>query len=621
MDADRPLPPIGEYGLVGDTRTAALISSAGAIDWFCFPRFDSQPVFGRLVAGNLGGTFEVSVEDVRETDRRYLQGSALLETRLRTGSGEATLVDGMVADTGGALLPQALLVRELRCVGGSVRAKIRFDPRQGWGGTRPRAERRAGRLVCVWGPIAVSLATAPDLELEPGAERLIGLRAGDRVLFALGLDHRGPAILPDPDGAFQMLQQTDRWWRDWSSRLELPETDPSGAVQRSLVTLRLLTYAPSGAPVAAPTTSLPEVPGGDRNWDYRHAWIRDASMGASAFLSSGSTNEPRAFLWWMLHATRRTRPELRVVYDLVGGTGIAERELSDLPGYGGARPVRVGNAAVEQFQLDVYAWMLDAGWEYLRRTGDLYSETWRAMRGHADVLVDRAAEPDHGIWEIRGERRHYVHSKAMAWLGLDRALRVAERLGASKRRLRRWSAARSDIREEILRDGFDEDVGSYVQAYGSTDLDASVLTLAPMEIEPPDSDRLLRTIDAIRRELGAGGPLLYRNEPEGEGAFLPCSFWLSRALAATDRVEQAREVFEQTCALATPLGLLSEEFEPTTRAHMGNFPQAFTHSALVLAAHELDRAERRLRDRGTPRGSPRTPRGRSGRRSGSRDHS
>jgi GH15 family glucan-1,4-alpha-glucosidase len=606
-----PIPPIGSYGLVGDTRTAALVSSEGSIDWLCFPRFDSGPVFGRLVAGERGGSFQVSVEGRLATDRRYLDGSSVLETTWRTDAGAATLMDGMVADTEGSLVPQALLVRELRCVGGTVRARVRLDPRWGWTGEPPKAERRAGRLVCIRGPIALSVATAPDLELEPGTERVIELRAGDRLRLALGLDHRGPAVLVDPDVAVRRLRETDRWWRGWSSGLAMPETDPSGAVTRSLVTLRLLTYAPSGAPVAAPTTSLPEVPGGDRNWDYRHAWIRDASMGASAFLSSGSTSEPRAFLWWMLHASRRTRPELRVVYDLVGGTALAERELPGLPGYGGARPVRVGNAAVEQFQLDAYAWMLEAGWEYLRHTGDLYSETWRAMRGHADVLVDRAAEPDHGIWEIRGERRHYVHSKAMAWLGLDRALGVAELLGARKERVRRWSAARSGLRKEILRDGFDDAVGSYVQAYGSTELDASALAIAPMGIEPWDSDRLSRTIDAIRRGLGAGGPLLYRNEPNGEGAFLPCSFWLSRALAATGRVEEARDVFDQTCALATPLGLFGEELEPATRRHLGNFPQAFTHSALVLAAHELDDAERRLRDRGRSRGSLRTRRGRA----------
>ncbi|MGH2590700.1 MAG: glycoside hydrolase family 15 protein, partial [Actinomycetota bacterium] len=571
------LPSIGDYGLIGDTRTAALVSSRGSLDWLCFPRFDSPPLFGRLVAGAPGGSFEVGVEDVRETRRAYLDGSSVLETTWRTGDGEATLVDGMVADTGGSLLPQALLVRELVCRGGTVRARVTFDPRRGWKGERPKVHRRAGRLVCVWGPVVASLATAPDLGVEPGPERVLDLHAGDRVLFAFGLDDRGPAVLPEPEGAVQQLRATDRWWREWSSALSPPTADEAEAVRRSLITLRLLTYAPSGAPVAAPTTSLPEVAGGDRNWDYRHAWIRDASMGVSAFLSCGSTSEPRSFLWWMLHASRLTRPELRVVYDLTGGTAIVERELPELPGYRGARPVRVGNAAVEQFQLDAYGWMLEAGWDYLRRTGDLYAETWRALRGHADLLAERSSEPDHGIWEVRGERRHYVHSKAMAWLGLDRAMRLAERLGARRPRRQRWATARAGLEEEIRGRGFDEASGSYVQAFGSTEMDASVLALALIGIEPPGSDRIDRTIDAIRRELGAGGPLLYRNEPEGEGAFLPCSFWLSRALSAAGRIEEAREVFEATCALATPLGLFAEEMEPDTHEHVGNFPQAFTH--------------------------------------------
>jgi GH15 family glucan-1,4-alpha-glucosidase len=352
------------------------------------------------------------------------------------------------------------------------------------------------------------------------------------------------------------------------------------------------------------------VPGGDANWDYRHAWIRDASMGVSAFLACGSTDEPRSFLWWMLHASRRTRPDLRVLYDIVGGERVRERDLSHLPGYRGAGPVRVGNEAAGQFQLDAYGWMLEAGADYLQHTEDLYSETWRALRGHADVLSERWRAPDHGIWELRGERRHYVHSKAMAWLGLDRACRIAERLGAPERKLASWRQASEAIADKIRSRGFDDRIGSYVQAFGSADLDASVLALATMRLERADSDRMRRTIDAVRLELGAGGSLLYRKRPDGEGAFLPMSFWLSSALAATGRVDEAREVFEQTCALANDLGLFAEEMDPRTREHLGNFPQAFTHSALVLAAGDLADAERRLRDRRTSPGSLRTRRAR-----------
>jgi GH15 family glucan-1,4-alpha-glucosidase len=610
MQPEEALPSIGEYGLIGDTRTAALVAPGGAIDWLCFPRFDSPPMFGRLVAGEEGGFFHVGVADVLESRQRYLEGSSVLETTWRTDTGEATLLDGMVADTGGALLPQALLVRELTCRSGAVSARVQFDPRRGWTWERPRAERRQGRLVCAWGPVVATLTVAPDLALEPREYREVELRQGDRLVFALGLDERSPAVLVDPVVATDRLEATDRWWRVWTSGLESPIGEFDAPVRRSLLTLRLLTYAPSGAPVAAPTTSLPEIVGGSKNWDYRYAWVRDASLGVSAFLSAGSTSEPRSFLWWMLHASRRTRPELRVLYDLMGGANFGERELPDLPGYRGSRPVRVGNAAVDQFQLDAYAWMLDAGWAYLERTAHLYSETWRALRGHADVLAGRWMEPDHGIWELRAERRHYVHSKFMAWDGLDRALRMAERLPATERRKRSWATARSQLADEIRRRGFDERRNRYLQAFDSTDPDASLLRSAMTRLDSGDSPRLHGTIDAIRRELGAGGPLLYRTPPDGEGAFLPCSFWLSSALAAAGRVEEAREVFEQTCALATPLGLLAEEFDPTTKEHLGNFPQAFTHSSLVLAAADLARAEAEIKDGRTNRGSRRTPRAR-----------
>jgi GH15 family glucan-1,4-alpha-glucosidase len=466
----------------------------------------------------------------------------------------------------------------------------------------------------------MSLATLPDLEIAPGLERDVELSAGERLLFAIGLDDHGPAVLPDAEGSRRHLETTDRWWRSWSSNLDLPSVGEA-AVLRSLLTLRLLTYAPSGAPAAAPTTSLPEIPGGPNNWDYRHAWIRDASMGVSSFLVAGSVAEPRAFLWWMLHASRLTRPELRVVYDLTGGTNLAERELLDLPGYRGARPVRVGNAAAQQFQLDAYGWILDAGSAYLAATGDLYRETWRSFQGHADLLAERWPEPDHGIWELRGERRQYVHSKAMAWLGLDRAIAIARRLGSPRRRVERWTSARARLAEEIASRGFDDRSGAYTQAFGSTELDASALALAYMGLEPSDSPRIRGTIDAVRRNLGAGGPLVYRFRPEGEGAFLPCSFWLSRALAATDRLDDARALFEQTCSLATPLGLFAEEMEPSSGEHLGNFPLAFTHAALVLAADELVRAERRLKDGGTDRGSPRTRREPRSPRSASPDRS
>ena len=599
------VPSVGTYGLIGDTRTAALVSSDGSIDWLCFPRFDSPPLFGRLVGGERGGRFAIEMDEVRETDRRYLDGSVVLETSLVTATGEGRLLEGMVVDTNASLLPQALVVRTLACREGSVRGKVIFDPRLDW--TRPpeRSQRRHGRLFCTWDSIVATLASTPDLTIEPARPCAFSLRSGESLTMVLGLDHREPAALVHPEGAVANLHETDSWWRAWTAGLRSVAKGTDEVVRRSLLTLRLLTYAPSGAPVAAPTTSLPEVPGGDANWDYRFAWIRDASMQVAAFLEAGSFDEPRAFLWWMLHASRRTAPELRVVYDVMGGEDLHERELRGLSGYRGARPVRVGNAAAEQFQLDVYGWMIDAGWGHLRETGELYRETWRELGGHADLLADRWYEPDNGIWELRGGRRHHVHSKVMAWIGLDRALRIGERLGMSERRRRRWLDARDAVADAVRRLGFNEDVGSYTQSFGSRDLDAALLAMPIARIEPRDSPRLVGTIEAIVRELDAGYPLLYRFGPTAEGAFLPCSFWWSRALIETGRIEEGREVFDATCALASDLGLFAEEIDPTTQEQTGNFPQAFTHAALVEAAAALGRAES-VRARGTSRGLLRT---------------
>jgi GH15 family glucan-1,4-alpha-glucosidase len=600
-----PVPSIGTYGLIGDTRTAALVSAGGSIDWLCFPRFDSPPLFGRLVGGERAGRFAIELDEVRETDRRYLDGSVVLETTWVTATGEGRLLEGMVVDTNTSLLPQALVVRTLSCRQGSVRGSVIFDPRFDW--TRPpeRSQRKHGRLFCTWDSTVATLASTPDLSIEPGRPCALSLRPGESLTVVLGLDHREPAALVDPEGAIADLHRTDSWWRGWSAGLRSLAEGTDEAVRRSLLTLRLLTYAPSGAPVAAPTTSLPEIPGGDANWDYRFAWIRDASMQVAAFLEAGSFDEPRAFLWWMLHASRRTTPELRVVYDVMGGENLRERELQDLPGYRGARPVRVGNAAAEQFQLDVYGWMIDAGWGHMRETGELYRETWRELAGHADLLADRWHEPDNGIWELRGGRHHYVHSKVMAWIGLDRALRIGERLGMSERRRRRWLDARDATADAVRRLGFNEDIGSYTQSFGSQELDAALLAMPIARIEPRDSPRVGGTIDAVARGLDAGYPLLYRFGPTGEGAFLPCSFWWSRALIETGRIAEGREVFDAACALANDLGLFAEEMDPTTREHTGNFPQAFTHAALVEAAAALGRAES-VRATGTSRGSLRT---------------
>jgi GH15 family glucan-1,4-alpha-glucosidase len=590
-------PPIADYGLIGDTRTAALVSSGGAIDWLCAPRFDGDPLFGRLVGGPAAGSFRLAPAGRASlAGRRYLGSSATLETAWDTPGGHLVLTDGMVAEVTGRLLPTTLLVRRLTALGGPVDALVEFDPRLGEHLRPPTVQRRGDALVCQWGSLAVALQAAPDLPVEPGRTLRVTVTPQRPLTLVLAVASREPLVHVDPTSAWALLLSDQRRWQAWSDGIdgELPHRE---AVVRSLLTLRLLTYSPSGAPVAAPTTSLPEHPGGIRNWDYRFAWPRDASIGIGAFLGVGKTDEARLFMAWLLHASRLDRPRLPVLLTLHGKHPLAERELDGWPGYAHSRPVRVGNGAASQHQLDGYGWVLDAAWLLTRAGQRLYSETWRAMRGFADRVARRWGEPDAGIWEIRGDGAHHVHSKLMAWLALDRALRIATELGASRRRRLWWQLQRDAIAADVSSRGFDAAKGAYTRSYGSPDLDAAVLVLPLLGVEPPGSPRVRGTVDAIRRELGASGPLLYRYPPgqDGlpgdEGAFLPCSFWLAQALAGTGRRDQAAGLLDELVTLASPLGLYAEEMDPTTRRHLGNYPQALTHAALVQAALAIRDAE------------------------------
>jgi GH15 family glucan-1,4-alpha-glucosidase len=585
---------IGDYALIGDTRTGALCSRQGSIDWLCLPRFDSEPVFGRLVDPASGGWFSITPLGLRSTGRRYRDGSCVLETRWQTGSGEVVLEEGMILDVSGRLLPQALVVRRVECVAGEVEVGVCFAPRQGLPGRDPRVERRAGALVCSWGPLALGLRSAPQLQIVPGQEATVSLRAGSALTFALSVADRTPLVLADPPSAAELLKASDRWWRHWYEGIRYEGPFPE-AVQRSLLTLRMLTYAPSGAPVAAPTTSLPEVLGGTRNWDYRYSWPRDASIGLAAFLAVGKDEEAHAFLHWLLHASRLTRPRLGVLYTLYGKTPGAERE-ADVSGYGGSAPVRVGNAAHDQHQLDVYGWVVDTAWVFASSGRRLHAETWRVVANFADFVAEHWWEPDAGIWEGRDAPAHHVHSKLMGWLALDRALRLAPSYGARRGRLERWARAREAVAEEIRRRGYDEARGAYVRRYDDADLDAALALLPVLEFEPAESPRTAGTVEAIRAELAAGAGLVYRYLPgsdglEGEeGAFLACSYWLAQALVRLGRVDEALELFHAASRHANDVGLLSEEVDPTSGASLGNFPQALSHAALVQCALALQGA-------------------------------
>jgi GH15 family glucan-1,4-alpha-glucosidase len=562
------------------------------VDWLCAPTFDGEPVFGALLGGAEAGTFVAGpLLPARIVSRRYRHHSATLETVWSSGEGRLILTEAMVAEVAGQLLPTTVLIRRLSAEGSPMAAVINFDPRLGEQHRRPRV-RRGRDLVCAWGPLAMSLGCSPELELEPGRPSFLTVHPGQPVTLVLALAYGEPLIHLDPESAWDLVEADEGRWGDWTDGIDegIPFRE---AVLRSLLTLRLLTYSPSGAPVAAPTTSLPEYLGGIRNWDYRYAWPRDASIGVGAFLGVGKSVEARKFLGWLLHASRLQRPRLPALLTLAGGHVPAERTLDGWPGYAGSTPVRTGNGAAEQHQLDGYGWVLDAAWVLVQGGHRLYSETWRAMRGFADLVALRWQEPDAGIWELRADAAQHVHSKMMGWLALDRALRIGRTHHLSERRRQQWQRARDNIAAEIRAKGFDPARNTYTRAYGSSDLDAALLVLPLIGLEDATSPRVGGTVDAVREELSAGFPFLYRYPPgrdglDGtEGAFLPCSFWLVQALARTGRHTEATGLFTALLERATVLGLYSEEIDPATGVLLGNFPQALTHAALVQAALAL----------------------------------
>jgi GH15 family glucan-1,4-alpha-glucosidase len=591
-------PPIGDYALIGDTRTAALCSKDGSIDWLCVPRFDSPPVFGRLVGGDDAGHFLVAPDGVRETTRRYRGDSAILETTWTTDGAEVKLTEGLVPRVSRSLVAQLLLVRRIDCLGGRATLRVRFDPRRDFGEPPGRAARRNGALICEWGSLAMALQTWPELKVVPGEDSTIELEPGETVFFALSLADRGPVVLMHPPRAWELLESGVRWWEEWSRRIEY-DGPMQDSVIRSLITLRLLTHSPSGAIVAAPTTSLPEVMGGNRNWDYRFAWPRDASLGVDTFLGVGVAEDAHAFLAWLVRATRLLRPRLHPAYQLDGGNVPTERDVPGCPGYRGSTPVRVGNSAAGQHQLDLFGGLLDAAWLLVDSGTRLDSDTWRAIRKFADYAADHWPEPDAGIWESRKrDQVHHVHSKLLLWVALDRALAISRTHPVRRSQLKRWEAQRDAVANDIRTRGFDEDRGTYLQAYGSPDLDAAALWLPELGFEEEGSPRVRGTVSAVRRELDAGDGLLYRYRPESdglegvEGAFVACSFWLARALALLGDVDEAAQLLESLCRRGNDVGLFSEEIDPRTGEFLGNFPQALSHSALVQAARAVAQAGR-----------------------------
>jgi GH15 family glucan-1,4-alpha-glucosidase len=585
---------IEDYALVGDTQTAGLIGLDGSLDWLCMPRFDSGACFAALLgdAGN-GRWLIAPAGTVRRSTRRYRPGTLVLETELETDEGTVRLVDFMPPRE---VVPD--LVRVVEGVSGRVPMRMELTIRFDYGRVVPWVRRVGESLLAVAGPDALTLQSRVETrgeDLRTLAEFTVA--EGDRVPFLLAW-HPSHEPVPESPDPLRALDDTERWWRRWSDRCS-SGGEWHDAVLRSLITLKALTFAPTGGVVAAPTTSLPEQIGGVRNWDYRYCWLRDATLTLSSLLDAGYTEEASAWRDWLLRAVAGQPREMQIMYGAAGERRLTELELGWLAGYEGSTPVRIGNGAVEQFQLDVYGEVMDT--LYQSRSAGVAPDpsAWNVQRVLLDFLEGAWSDPDEGIWEIRGPRRHFTHSKVMAWVGMDRAIRTVEEHGLDGP-LDRWRRVRSEIHEDVCRQGFDAERNAFVQHYGGSELDASLLMIPLVGFLPPRDPRVAGTVEAVQRELSEDGLLLrYRTDgaeavdglPPGEGAFLPCSFWLVAALRLLGRTDEARRLFERLLSLRNDVGLISEAYDTRANRLVGNFPQAFTHVALLRAARYLDRVE------------------------------
>ena len=594
--------PLSDYGMLGDCRSAALVSRGGSIDWCCWPNFDSASVFGRLLDHEKGGYFAIRPVGPFRCRRRYVGPTNVLETTFETPDGMARLTDLMPALTEDQkrrrMMPFRGILRRIEGVEGRVLLEAIYSPRPYYGQPVPRLESRSPNDVFGQsGKILLHLRSDLPLAAEgPDVRRRFAVERGTRHYFALGFSEDAPAVYPSiGDEAEREIQMSLDFWSGWSSTLRYsgPYLDE---VLRSALVLKLLTYAPSGAIVAAPTTSLPEHVGGVRNWDYRYCWLRDASFTVRALYELGFHTEGHAFMDWVLHATRLTHPALQVLYNVYGESYIPEREMSHLDGYRGSRPVRVGNNAFSQFQIDLYGEFMDALERYYNEVGTLDSDTRGLLTGAADLIARRWSEPDNGVWEMRSGRMQYVHGKVMAWAALDRAAAIARRAGI-RGAVEHWERAREEIRAAVLARGFNPQLNSFVRTFGGRHVDGSLLTLPLVRFIPADDPRMVSTIEAVRRLLGEGD-LIYRYRgvddglPGQQGAFLTCSFWLVGSLALAGRLEEAHSTFCRLLSRGNDLGLFPEEVDPASGEYLGNFPQALTHIALINAALTLQQAER-----------------------------
>ena len=599
--------PIGEYALLSDCRSAALVSRDGSVDWLCFPRFDGPSVFCRLL-DPAGGHFAIRPAGEFQVSRRYVDQTLVLETTFTTARGTAVLTDALAVGRNerghhlGAHSPGTLL-RSLACTRGEIQAEVSYAPRPEYGLIHPVLVPVPGGLAARGGANRLFLSTSVSFGVDDAtATARVRLAAGQAAVFALGHgDMAGPPLAPwTAEEITGRLDDTLEGWRSWSAIHQNYEGPWRELVRHSGRVLQAMTFAPTGAIVAAPTTSLPETVGGERNWDYRYTWVRDASLTMEALWVAACPDEANKFFAFLANAAAsglQRGADLQIMFGVGGERDLSERELPHLAGWRGSRPVRVGNGAWLQRQLDVYGELLGAAQRLVDQLGELDPVTRRFLAAAADTAAARWREKDQGIWEIRGEPRDFLYSKLMCWVAVDCAITLASHLGAEDR-VADWAAARDEIRAAILTRGWNERAGAFTQAFGSEDLDASSLMLAITGFLAADDPRMKATIDVIARRLTDERGLVYRYLTRDglageEGTFLLCTFWLAQAQALAGDVEAAAATFERAVAAINDVGLLAEEVDPRSGEMIGNFPQAFSHIGLINAAWAITQAQQR----------------------------
>ncbi|MEA2486254.1 MAG: hypothetical protein QOD46_1365 [Actinomycetota bacterium] len=584
--------PLEDYALIGDRHTAALISKTGSIDWLCLPRFDSGACFSALLGDESHGRWELApAGGVKQVRRRYRDDTLVLETDFHTDDGVVRVVDCMPRRK-----HRPNLVRLVQGVSGRVPMRMQLVIRFDYGLTVPWVRRPDGRFQAIGGPNGLMLDTPVALQgkdLTTVADFQVS--EGEQVPFVLSWYPSHEDLPPRRDGsdAAAAVQETHDDWSEWSHKLQ-PDSEWRDAVIRSLITLKGLTYAPTGGIVAAPTTSLPEQLGGVRNWDYRYCWLRDATFTLYSLLIAGYQDEAREWREWLLRAVAGEPRKMQILYGPAGERLLDEKEIGWLPGYEASAPVRVGNAAVDQFQLDVYGEVMDALHEARRHDIEESPSDWTLQSQIMDFLEDNWERSDEGLWEVRGKKQDFTHSKIMAWVAFDRAVKAVEH-GGLEGPVKRWKQVRDEIHHQVCREGFNTERNAFTQYYGAKQLDASLLLAPLVGFLPATDGRIKGTIEAIEKELVSDGFVMRYSEdyedvdglPEGEGAFLACSFWLVDCLALIGREQDAVALFQKLLAIRNDVGLLSEEYDVEHKRLVGNFPQAFSHVALANSAHNL----------------------------------